>query len=316
MDCSADRNVELRRLIEEAVACFISPDAVVLDLEEQPVHKGFSATDIYRHQVQVEYRNERLVTSYITKNASLKERRVLALLHRQGAAVPYSFSRDYEEDQSRYVCIQDVDYATDYGAVDAEQVLGQEFELLAHLHASNLGRRHELLWLPEADSGYISRMLRERWEPSWNRAVQDKDFAALFQSYIPDIQAAAQSIAGDLEPILNDASSHTLIHTDLHPGNVLVQNNTRIRYIDWEEAGYGSFYLDIPLRFTSLEKAEKYRMALEARGVSIDQDEFRQRYITASRYIGLRYMGWTFGSWRTDRHTLESMIQYMNMVLS
>lgn len=315
MDNSADRSIEHRRLIEETVARFISPDAILLDLEEQPVMKGFSATEIYRYQVRVDYRKEDLVTSYIIKKASLNERRVLALLHEQRVSVPYSFSRDYESDQPCYLCMQDVDYETDYGSLDVEVVLGQEYELLAHLHAANLGRRQDLLWLPEADRRYISRMLRERWEPSWTQAVQNEEFAAVFQSYIPQIEAMADSITDEMETILTDESSLTLVHTDLHPGNVRVQNNTNVRYIDWEEARYGSFYLDIPLRFTGLEQAERYRRALEAKGISINRDEFNRRYLTASRYIGLRYMGWTLGSWNTNRHTFESMIQYMNMVL-
>lgn len=315
MDSSADRSAEHRRLIEETVARFLSPDAILLDMEEQPVMKGFSATEIYRYQVRVDYRKEDLVTSYFIKKASLNERRVLALLHEQRVSVPYSFSRDYESDQPCYLCMQDVDYETDYGSLDVKVVLGQEYGLLAHLHAANLGRRQDLLWLPEADRRYISRMLRERWEPSWTQAVQNEEFAAVFQSYIPQIQAMADSIADEMETILNDESSLTLIHTDLHPGNVRVQINTNVRYIDWEEARYGSFYLDIPLRFTGLEQAERYRMALEAKGISINPDEFRRRYLTASRYIGLRYMGWTLGSWNTNRHTFESMIQYMNMVL-
>ncbi|MGE7094481.1 phosphotransferase [Lysinibacillus sp. NPDC048646] len=48
-----------------------------------------------------------------------------------------------------------------------------------------------------------------------------------------------------MEVILNDESSHTFIHNDPNPGNVLVHNNDDIFFIDWHEARYELLFLDI-----------------------------------------------------------------------
>src|SRR5262245_22874254 len=108
-------------------------------------------------------------------------------------------------------------------------------------------------------------------------------------SAIPRVEAAAATIVADMSSLLQDVQAQTLIHADIHPSNVLVQQGTPY-FIDWQTARWGPLYLDLPHHHCTLAQAELYRRALAARGYTIPQDTFAARYRVAARYIGLRYM--------------------------
>lgn len=67
---------------------------------------------------------------------------------------------------------------------------------------------------------------------------------------------------------------HTLIHNDLNPGNVLVRRNTEVYFIDWEEARYGSLFLEFPLRCTTRGHAVRYRDYLSELGIPFPESLF------------------------------------------
>lgn len=109
-------------------------------------------------------------------------------------------------------------------------------------------------------------MIYGRWKPAWEEAKNNEQFIETFGEYIPEVEAISNSITSDIEVVLNDESSPTLIHNDLNSGNVFVHNNDDVFFIDWEEARYGSFFLDIPLRF-EFNKAREYREVLASLGL-------------------------------------------------
>lgn len=113
----------------------------------------------------------------------------------------------------------------------------------------------------------------------------------------------------------DEESTYTLIHNDLNPGNVLVHNNSDVFFIDWEDARYGSLFLDFPLRCTNPEQEEKYRQFLEDQGVVYSDQHFRHLFTIASRYLGLRYMSWNLGAWSTNRQAKEDLKKYLDMVV-
>ncbi|MEC0260228.1 aminoglycoside phosphotransferase/kinase family protein [Paenibacillus lautus] len=96
----------------------------------------------------------------------------------------------------------------------------------SHIHISNFGQKKELSWLPEEDSSHIEKMLYERWKPQWQAAKGNEQFRATFGEYIHLVEAVANTISEDLQYVIKDESSQTLIHNDLNPGNVLIHNNT------------------------------------------------------------------------------------------
>jgi hypothetical protein len=305
-------NNNLYDLIQGTVKEFIDPNAEVLIIDSNPINMGLQAVDLRRYKVLLGNKAE---ISLITKSATSIERRVLNRLYKQKANVPYSLSYGSEVEERAPVCIQDVDYQTDYGNLNINLLQKKEMKALAHIHASNFGLRKELSWLPLADCAHIEKMINERWKPQWEVAKNDDQFINVFGDYITAVESTASTIIGDLQNLVNDEANYTLIHNDLNPGNVLVHNSTDVFFIDWEEARYGSLFLDIPLRCGSTEQVEEYRESLSAKGVEFSDSRFTQFFNVASRYVGLKYMGWNLGNWTNNSHAREGLQKYLGMVV-
>ncbi|QSF45752.1 hypothetical protein [Paenibacillus tianjinensis] len=96
--------------------------------------------------------------------------------------------------------------------------------------------------------------------------------------------------------------------------NVLVKGNDEVYFIDWEEARYGSLFMDIPMRCGSLQQAGSYRRYLESLGFSIADQHFTERFAVASRYPGLGFMCWNLGVWQQNEPAWNGLLQYMDMV--
>ncbi|WP_274365779.1 phosphotransferase [Paenibacillus thermotolerans] len=306
---------EQHRIIQDAMKKW-APFARIVEIEERPIKPGFQSVELFRHKIAVIERGIEKEVFLVTKKASLHERRTLSLLCSQSAKVPFHYSDDPEPDSPSFVCMQDIDHNTDYTKLDLHVIEQHKIpKALAHIHASNYRRSEELSWLSFADRRYITGMLQERWKPQWEKALKDGQFREKFRAYIPDVQAAAATIIDDMEHVLNDEFSHTLIHTDLHPGNILSTNDNEVFFIDWEEARYGTFYLDIPLPFRDRHSAENYHQLLAASNIDIPLAHYIRQYRTASRYIGLRYMAWTLWDWKESPSTLQSLNNYLGMVV-
>src|SRR5947209_15154520 len=70
--------------------------------------------------------------------------------------------------------------------------------------------------------------------------------------------------------------------------------------IDWGQARYGSFYLDLPNYFTP-DSVHSYRDALAELGLDIPEDAFMRRYREAGRYPGFKYVGVLLHRWVAGR---------------
>ncbi|RKN64059.1 aminoglycoside phosphotransferase family protein [Paenibacillus ginsengarvi] len=308
---------ELDLIMQQAVRQHISHSANIISVEPRAIQLGFQAQEVQRFQVKLQIDQSISEVYLVNKKADLKERRVLNLLQSQAAKVPLSYSNDYFTDAPQYICMQDIDYNTDYGSIDLKIVEKQAGHALAHIHGSNYRLADRLAWLPTASRAYVSHMLEKWWLPNWEKAKRNDQFVEHFRPYIPDIEAASASIADDMERVICDESSNTLIHTDLHPGNVLCSSSNEVYFIDWADAHYGSFYFDVPLRFDELDKAQIYRETLEESfKINVHPEHFAAQFRTASRYIGIRYISWTFGDWHTSPSTMQALQSYLNRIVN
>ncbi|OMF85896.1 hypothetical protein BK147_31210 [Paenibacillus sp. FSL R7-0337] len=307
-------NNYLLRLVQETVKKYIDPNAEVVSIESTPISMGLQAVELMRHSVQLKILDETSKWSLVSKYATMIERQVLTRLYSQGASVPFSFSYGSELDERFLICIQDVDYQTNYSNINVSLLQKSETKALAYIHASNFGQRNELSWLPEVDSLYIEKTIFEWWRPQWQAAKKNEQFIDIFGHYIPLVEAVADTIIEDIKHVINDESSQTLIHNDLNPGNVLVHNNSDVLFIDWEATRYGSLFLDIPLR-CGTEQIKDYRGLLADKSIEFSYDHFSQMYGIASRYLGLRYMSWNLGAWSNNSYAKDNLKKYLDMVV-
>ncbi|MEK3899175.1 MULTISPECIES: phosphotransferase family protein [unclassified Paenibacillus] len=300
--------------IEETVRQFLSDKARVLDIESTRLHSGYQAVDLFRHRILVESEGRQEYSSVITKMASGNERRVMNRLFDQGANVPFNKAGDLNSDHRALLCIQDVDYKTNYQNLDIGMLQHKEMQALAYIHNRNRGLQEELSWLPRINRAYIETIIDGVWRPAWEETQHNERFVETFGTYISEVNAISEKIVDELEALWKDEATHTLIHNDLNPGNVLVHNNDDVMFIDWEEARYGSLFLDIPMR-VDRSQAGEYREVLASLGWVLPANTFEQRYRAASRYLGLRYMTWSLGAWLQDSGTEGGLRRYLDMVI-
>ncbi|WP_341346635.1 phosphotransferase [Paenibacillus sp. FSL H3-0469] len=301
-------------LIEETVREFLCETARVLDIESTPLQSGYQAVDLFRHRILVESEGRQEYSSVITKMANEIERRVMNRLMDQGANVPFNRAGNLDSDHRGLLCIQDVDYQTDYQNLDIAMLQHKEMQALAYIHNRNRGLQEELAWLPRVNRAYIETIIHGLWKPAWEEAKHNERFVETFGTYISEVNAISGKIVDELEAVWKDETTHTLIHNDLNPGNVLVHDNDDVMFIDWEEARYGSLLLDIPMR-VDRSQAGEYREVLASLGWVLPADTFEQRYRAASRYLGLRYMTWSLGAWLQDPGTEGGLRRYLDMVI-
>ncbi|MGG3471673.1 hypothetical protein ABES02_29930, partial [Neobacillus pocheonensis] len=128
-------------LIHDTVRNFINHNAEVLSIESKPINMGLQAVELSRHNVQIKINGDAERLSLITKRATRIERQVLLRLYSQKANVPFSLSYASEEKERSPVCIQDVDFQTDYTNLNINRLQKKEPKALAHIHISNYGQR-------------------------------------------------------------------------------------------------------------------------------------------------------------------------------
>ncbi|UQZ34984.1 hypothetical protein C2I18_16520 [Paenibacillus sp. PK3_47] len=315
---------KLTGLLKDTVYCFVSPDAQVLSVESSPISAGSRAVELSRHRLKLGVssgENEASTgasdseISLITKLANYNERSALSRLYAQGAKVPFSLSNQPQCEGRSLLCIQDVDDQTDYSRLDIAALEAKEMQALAYIHSKNLGCREEVPWLPVVDEDQIAVAVGHWWKPAWKAAKSHPDFAGTFGAErLAEIESVAEGIVSAMVPVIEDTATYTMIHNDLNPGNVLVHNNEEVYFIDWEEACYGSLFLDIPMRCSSVRQAFAYKKYLNNYGLEIPDAKFAELFAVASRYLGLRYMCWNLGVWEHNERAKADLCKYMDMV--
>lgn len=315
---------KLTGLLKDTIYCFVSPDAEVLSVESSLMTAGSQAVGLSRHRLNIGMSSEADKASagasgsdisLISKQATYIERSALSRLYAQAANVPFSLSNQPQYEGRSLLCVQDVDFRTDYSRLDIAMLEDKEMQALAYIHAANLGCREDVPWLPLVDEAHVAAAIEEGWRPSWEAALANPAFARTFGvDVIAEIEEAAQGIVSAMTPVIEDAATYTLIHNDLNPGNVLVHNNEDVFFIDWEEARYGSLFMDIPMRCSSLQQAVAYRAYLGIYGTEVPEAKFAGLFPVASRYLGLRFMCWNLGEWEHNGQAKSDLIKYMKMV--
>jgi hypothetical protein len=114
-----------------------------------------------------------------------------------------------------------------------------------------------------------------------------------------------------LKALTAERASLTLVNVDLIPDHIRLWHGTA-SFIDWEQACYGSFYLDLPNPF-NVETALVYRDALARHGYPIPVLEFQERFHEIGRYMGLRYLGYALWQWaqgEEERHRGRWFLYY------
>jgi aminoglycoside phosphotransferase (APT) family kinase protein len=311
-----DESVHL--LLLATLQRFVAADAQIVSSTSIPLQGGMSGSAVSRHTIQYTTALGMATTSLITKDAERHEWRVLQHLQsQQQPNIPFAHSVDTLHGERLQICLQDVGGQTRPTSLDpiTETELAREAAGLAAIHAANFQPQPALDWLPAMDASYIHDMLFVRaWRPTWERAVADPHFATTFREAIPRIEAAAATIVTDMQTLLDESAAQTLIHADLNPSNVLVDQGQPY-FIDWQTAMRGPFYIDLPHHHCTLAQAEHYRQALAAHGHTISRQDFAERYRVAARYIGLRYMWWTLDYWREDPTQTAWVQHYLDLVI-
>jgi len=307
----------IERLIRETLTREVSPTIILHNFEERMIRPGMSGAALRKFELFVSDASisERLNLSLVVKESSWVERRVLDILYKQKMNVPFNFTFNLTSDVPDFICLQDLgsNHIPDPLSI-SDDVLKKEAYELARIHATNLHQDTQYAWLPRIDRRFIETWLQVGWKGPWQEVLQNEEFIDVFRSYISQIEQSAQHIVEDMNLVIRDSDFFSLIHTDLHGGNVLVDND-EVYFIDWAEAHYGSIILDLPHNFCTRRHVQHYVEALNDLGVRFPETTFYEQYQICRRYIGLRYMGWLLHIWRHDKGATNWIIHQMNMAI-
>jgi len=304
-------------LIRETLTREVSPTIILDSYEERMIRPGMSGAALRKYELHGSdpSTSERLNMSLVIKESTSIERRVLHTLRLQKMNVPYNFTFNLTSDVTELICLQDLgsDHIADPMSISDEWLRKEAYEL-ARIHSINLHQDSEYVWLPRIDRRFIETWLQVGWKGAWQEVLQDEEFVQVFHPYISQIEHAALHIVEDMERVIRDPDFFSLIHTDLHGGNVLTYND-QVYFIDWAEAHYGSIMLDLPHNFCTRRHVQHYVEALNELGVNFPEKTFYDHYQICRRYIGLRYMGWLLHIWKHDKGATNWIIHQMNMAI-
>jgi hypothetical protein len=312
---------EIRDLLQATIERFVAPRGSITHVESLPIAAGLSGDVLERFEVVARVDDapvSEVTTRLVVKHASLIERRTLAHLQLQegGGHVPFNYAKDLVSDQPCLVCMQDLGDQNRPYSLDpiTPELQRAEADAWAGIHVANFGRRSDLDWLPLANRAHFDEMIERRFfRPNWERAKTDPAFVARFGDHIDEVEHVAARIVDDMVAIHDEASSLTLVHTDVNPGNVRLLNG-KPYVIDWGTARYGSFYIDVPHHFDTVERGLIHHAALARRGTAIAEWDYVDRFRIAARYTGLRYIWWTLDGWQTDRSLDAWVDHYLRMI--
>lgn len=312
----------LRTLFEETLQKYADPTALLDAVEVLPGGKqGYSGSVLVYYAVSYKNsRNEFNTVRLVTKQAPLTERRVLQRLSEQhlpglafshtldlvtdtplsrpsgaGQPPPPPAVLDLEADVSTVICQK---YLESEALNPSPEFKGQAATSLAVIHSANLGKQAELAWLPVTDAAfYNSYILGKAFWPNWQLSLEIPEFEQRFGHLTRPLEDAEKHFLDFAGTLWREGDTLTLVHADLHGEHVMADQGQPY-FIDWGQAHYGSFYLDLPNYFT-VNEALEYRRSLAERGYDISKKEFLERYQEAGRYVGFKYLSYCLWAWRT-----------------
>ncbi|MDP9383590.1 MAG: aminoglycoside phosphotransferase family protein [Chloroflexota bacterium] len=143
--------------------------------------------------------------------------------------------------------------------------------------------------------------------------MQYVEFARCYEDLPPRMEESWQRFTRAMESLWQEGDSLTLIHADMMDGHVLAHGG-RPYLIDWGQARYGSFYLDLPNLFNQ-EQALVYRDALAQLGHEVSVTDFLDSYHEAARYPGLKYIGFWLHMWKPGQREESVRGPLLDMLL-
>ena len=302
-----DQHALVRAMMETQIA----PGARIVALaEREEGAQGYSGARLRYYDVTYAEAGTERAIGLVTKDAPLGERRTLGWLAARALPVPRCLIPDTTTDAPLTICMEHVGDLPARG--DRARLAARA---LAAIHHAGLGRDRELPWVPPADPAFFAEWLvgvcwRGPWrqrlygEPyvDWSgrafaRTVPDPRMREALDPFTAPLEAAAGRFVRDMTALWAEGDALTLLHIDLHSGQVLRQGD-RARIIDWEQARYGPLYVDLPNYF-SRDEALLYRDALADLGRDIPRDRFLAGYDAANPYVGFKYFGFGVADWYT-----------------
>lgn len=284
-----------QRTIEALLARVHGEPRTVLAVREQPGGpQGYSGSLLrYLEVASCDPQGTTALERVVVKQASLQERRIVALLDRQGCAVPPVVIPDVEADGRAPIYMPYLDERPPGSDGYGGPITSSMAQGLAGIHAAN--RQRPPPWLPHTAEDYLGRLWLRAWRVQWEANLAQPEFAAEFSAFTTRLERAHEQLLRQLEALTAEATSLTLLNVDLIPDHIRLWRG-RVCLIDWEQASYGSFYLDLPNAF-SVETALAYRDALAGYGHPVPEIEFLERFHAVSPYMGLRYLGFSLWQW-------------------
>jgi hypothetical protein len=297
----------MHSLLSHTLRTCLSPDAQITHIMEIPfTQSGYAGAEMHLFEVQLLAGPGGVKTvPLLVKNAPLHERLALTTLYQQGhALIPYAYAPDLVHDGPAPICMQ---YIQADPEISGPTFLNRTARELASLHFRNLGNRKPLAWAPPADTSFFAGgYVLQTWRTAWNELMADSDFAAEFNPYGQPLEDAAADFLTTMEALWEEGETLTLIHGDLHDGNVVAANGNPY-IVDWGQAHYGTFYIDLP-NLLSRAEIRTYYESITQLGYSLSEDTFFERYCQAGRYVGFKYMAFVMAGW-ADRDQPGSMVR-------
>lgn len=276
---------------------------VIGDIAEAPQPlMGESGGDVRIYQVsyrQMDHRQKQseVACRIVTKNATALEQRILERFTEQKQAVPPLYIPAPAEAKRAAVYMlyaasrPDAEIMSDPHSAATERVARR----LAKIHADN--RTQCPSWLPQVSANPIRQLWLAETQTQWETCLTDNSFASEFGHYTGRLQRALEQFLDLIKAFTAEGDSLTLVNSDLHPDHIRLFDGDPV-FIDWEQACFGSFYLDL-VNYFSVESVLLYRDALHEAGHSIPAAEFIDRFREAGRYMGLRYLAVGLLQWQS-----------------
>ena len=269
--------------------------------EVQVPRQGFSGAEVRAYAVT--YRTYHLdrggdeTAQVVVKTASPLEQRVVQLLTDQKQALPAAYIPELSSNSSMPIYLERArsrpigDTISDPYRPLARRVAAA----LARIHAANRMQCPE--WLPKVADDYMGELYMSESLVHWERCLRDDRFFAEFGQYDAQLRSAFDEFLVLMRDLTSEGDTLTLISSDPNPDHILLLTDDRPVLIDWEQACFGSFYLDLPNYF-SIETVLLYRDALAEEGFAVPPADFIERFREVGRYMGLRHLQLGLVQWQ------------------
>jgi Phosphotransferase enzyme family len=278
----------LTKLIQGAIRQWFGESAVVDTINVLPQTAQDSSSGIVRfYRVSYHTFTAAATIQLITKESLVYERQILSLLNAQShPTVPLSYALDMETREPQLLCQQDAGIRKPL----SHNQLAIVAQALATIHFVNKGSPY-LPWMRRLTNETFFHW----WKSVWNKARTNTEFLHEFGHFIQPIEQSAQRVARCIDEFWTQSTSLTVLHTDLTPWHVLLRDNQPF-IIDWDQARYGPFYLDLVTLFT-LETVPLYYRAAIQQGSHLPYDEFLEHFHAVRAFPSLKYMIPPLSAW-------------------